>query len=321
MIRWVDLRLDYKNDNAMKYDLSIIIPTKDRGEIFYQTLKSVLSSVININSEIIIINDSTSLINIDHSWLNVKVYKNKGKGVASARNRGASKASSDILLFLDDDILINEMTIKRLLKHFETDPNNIYLPDWEYPENLNLYLLKKQFGRFIIKNNLNCLRGWMNINSWCNNETIEIPHGASFCLLIHKSKFYSIGGYNEHFPYAGAEDFDFCERLKKTGTRFFVDNLMLVYHNEADRTMLENWLERKKRDSYTKKTAFTLGYAQFQLRYSYLPSFILNTIYNCKFVLFIIIRLIPNISIFDKIYAKIVHLLTAAYIYTGYKKM
>lgn len=304
----------------MNFELSIIIPTKDRGKIFIQTFESVLSSVVHKNAEIIIINDSELPISGIRPTSNVYIYQNKGNGVASARNLGVSKASSNLLLFLDDDILITENVVTKLLQHAKNDPNNLYISNWKYPDKLNNELIKTSFGRFILNNKLNSLKGWINLSSWSDIDLMEIKSGASFCLLIHKNKFNSINGYNEKFPYAGAEDYDFCERLKNNGTRFFIDPKMMVFHNESDRISLKNWLNRKKRDSATKKLALNLGYTEFKIKYSFQKVVLCKSVYFFRLFIILLVSVIPNKRIFDKFYNNLILTLCAAYIYKGYKE-
>lgn len=304
----------------MKLELSIIIPTKDRGGIFKQTVESALLSIAQKKAEIIIINDSKIPIKEISPSSIIHIYQNTGNGVASARNLGAAKASSDYLLFLDDDILININVINKLLQYAKDGPHKIFLPNWVYPNELNSELGKTSFGRFILKHKLNSLKGWINLNSWSEIDLMEIKSGASFCLLIHKSKFNSINGYNEKFPYAGAEDYDFCERLKSNGTRFFIDPYMVVHHNEADRISLINWLNRKKRDSATKKLALNLGYTEFVINYSLAKIVLCKTIYFFRILILLLVNIIPNKRIFDKLYNNLILTLCAGYIYKGYKE-
>lgn len=304
----------------MKFELSIIIPTKDRGIIFKQTLESVLSATIQINAEIIIINDSKVPIKEISSSFKVKIYQNIGEGVASARNFGFSKASSDLLFFLDDDILITKDVVNKLLQYAKNDLNNLYISNWKYPEKLDKELKKTSFGRFLLNNKLNSLKGWINLNSWSDVDLMEIKSGASFCLLIHKNKFISINGYNEKFPYAGAEDYDFCERLKNIGTRFFIDPKMMVFHNESDRISLNNWLNRKKRDSATKKLALNLGYTKFKIKYSFQKVILCESVYFFRSFIILLVNVIPNKIFFDKFHNNLILTLCAAYIYKGYNE-
>ncbi|HOK22021.1 MAG TPA: glycosyltransferase, partial [Bacteroidales bacterium] len=88
--------------------LSVIIPTKQREDIFYDTviaLDRALQS-FDYDYEVIIVNNDNKALSIalpsDFKLINC----NTG-GVAAARNMGAKYANGDILLFLDNDILIS----------------------------------------------------------------------------------------------------------------------------------------------------------------------------------------------------------------------
>ena len=98
-------------------DLSIILPTKDRQSILFKTLKTLLESTSEINCEILIIDNSTANdIHLPEALQSklVKIFKNPGNrtSVFSSRNYGASLAQSDQLLFLDDDILITNESLR-----------------------------------------------------------------------------------------------------------------------------------------------------------------------------------------------------------------
>ena len=90
------------------YELTIIIPTKDRGNIFFRTLDSILKSSSHLKVEILVINNSLIPVNIQNKPANVFVFDNPfdKNSVFSSRNYGASIAKSPILLFIDDDILV-----------------------------------------------------------------------------------------------------------------------------------------------------------------------------------------------------------------------
>ena len=66
--------------------LSIIIPTKDRGDIFYKTLSCAVEATVHIQAEIIIVNDSrTGRPDVrKFSNMNIKLLDNPKAGVASA---------------------------------------------------------------------------------------------------------------------------------------------------------------------------------------------------------------------------------------------
>ena len=88
--------------------ISIIIPTtSDRELIFSRTLINAVEAVRHINAEILVINDTQGYCPpIPETASVVSIFNNPGKGVAAARNYGASLASADLLLFLDKFYII-----------------------------------------------------------------------------------------------------------------------------------------------------------------------------------------------------------------------
>jgi len=298
--------------------LSIIIPTKDRGKVFDQALQSVLAAIDGLDAEVIVINDSkSSRPIIPPKFHNVKLMDNPKSGVASARNFGASLSQAELMLFMDDDFVIPPHSITRVIKIAERDSKKIHLFSWIYPPTLQQRLTGLQFGRYLIQHGFTSVQGWLG-DEWRDEEVFELKDGASYFLPIRKSVFAAIGGYNEDFPHAGAEDYDFVQRAKETGIRFYLDKSCVLYHNEEDRIDLKNWLQRKKRNGETIKLAFQLGHQTMSINYSPYKRFILKMLSHIKFLFFVFLNVIPNISFFDRIYFGFTNTLLAIYIYEGY---
>ena len=86
---------------------SVIIPTFDREKEVTRAIDSVLSQAFT-DFEIIVVDDGST----DNTEASIQFYfskprfhyvKQENKGVASARNLGASKATGEFLVFLDSD--------------------------------------------------------------------------------------------------------------------------------------------------------------------------------------------------------------------------
>ena len=96
---------------------SIIIPSKNRETILFNSLEHAVNAIKDIDVEIIIINDGDKDILIPEDWkAKVRVIKNPKAGVASARNLGAKNAIADLLIFMDDDMLIHENAVKKMIE-------------------------------------------------------------------------------------------------------------------------------------------------------------------------------------------------------------
>ncbi len=114
--------------------ISVIIPTYNRANYLWDTLKSLLrTGDESCNFEIIIIDNNSSdntreMANKfikNHSDFNISNFIEKNQGASFARNRGIEESTADILLFIDDDEVVGQNFIKNWLNFFEQFPNAV----------------------------------------------------------------------------------------------------------------------------------------------------------------------------------------------------
>ncbi len=304
-------------------NLSIIIPTKDRPPVLQETLNCLQKILLaNTNIEAIVVNDSQETEVEFESLPNLTIVRNPKKGVASARNFGVTLARSEQILFMDDDINVDETHIKRALDFIDAHPTDCLNLDWVYPPLLLSTLQKKKFGRFMIKNELTSMKGWVKGVGWNPDAFYETNSMASHFLIMKKSVFHSIGGYNEKFPHAGFEDYDFQERIKKTGIKIFWDTRFTVYHNEFDRTEPLNWLRRGERAGETRGVAVKIfGYKEKDPGYSKTKMAIYHLLVPFRPLVYAQAYLIPNLKMFDFLYNRWMHILAGTYHFAGFGKV
>lgn len=303
-------------------NLSIIIPSKDRKFILDESLALAYSAIKNLDAEILVINDSkTASILIEPYYYNkVRVVDNPKSGVASARNLGASLAKADLLLFLDDDMWIADENVRTTLRLHEQYQQCCINLNWVYPPELDGEIRKTQFGRYLHHYGFATLKGWCTGLAWDDHKLFMIDGITSQYLSIKKDDFLKVGGYNENFPHAGAEDHDFGKRLRKAGIQPYIYPISTVYHNEADRMDVKAWLARKKRGGETRKVAAELGYKEIALSYGVFKSKTYNLLSISKPALYKLLNAIPNRQMFDPVYFKILNILLGTASYEGYTK-
>ncbi|MBX3164160.1 MAG: glycosyltransferase family 2 protein [Bacteroidetes bacterium] len=255
-------------------NLSIIIPTKDRGEVFYKTLNAAYQATKNVSAEIIVINDSkTNNVVIEEKFLDrVSVFNNPKSGVAAARNYGASLANGKWLLFLDDDMIMNEENIHLYLQHTNREDKFCVNIEWIYPPELIAQIEKNAFGRFLIKYGFTTMRGWSNYPDWTTNSIVEVTSVASPNLFLRKQYFFETHGYDEKFPFAGFEDYAFSKRLEQHNFKMYVDTTSIMYHNEADRIEPKEWFKRKERGGETRRVAVEQGFVEIGIKQNVLKN-------------------------------------------------
>lgn len=258
-------------------NLSIIIPTKDRGEVFLKTLEAAYESIKNISAEIIVVNDSkTKEPSIEKQYSDkIKLFNNPKNGVASARNYGAGLAKGKWLLFLDDDMLMSENNIRSYMRHANREDKFCVNMEWVYPPELIHQIEKNAFGRFLIKYGFTTMRGWNNYPDWATNSVIEVKSVASPNLFLSKQHFFETQGYDETFPFAGFEDYAFSKRLETQEFNMYVDTTSVMYHNEADRIEPKEWFRRKERGGETRRVAVNQGFGEIEIK----PTFFKKAFY------------------------------------------
>jgi len=299
--------------------VSIIIPTKDRKPILLETLEALKESLTDIDHEVIIINDSEEELILKNLGLRVKCFKNLASGVASARNYGASIAAGYYLLFLDDDMLINSEVISSIMKDLCLYENVCLNVKWEYPEKLKESLRSNKFGRFLEYYGFTSLRGWHKNHVWKEDEIFQVNSVTSQFLFMEMRVFKSIGGYNEQFPFAGFEDYDLMQRINAKNIGVVINAKLYVYHNERDRaTDIIAWMARRARGGKTRRVAVEQGYDELTLDYGKLKSKIYQFVNRYPSVMYLALRLVPNLKFFDTISFFVTNLLYGAAVYRGY---
>jgi GT2 family glycosyltransferase len=161
-------------------------------------------------------------------------------------------------------------------------------------------------------------KGWYANPGWKEDQLFESLSVASFHLSLRRADFERSRGYDEEFPHAGFEDFDFPLRLKKAGVQFFIDTRQKVYHNEADRTTMKPWLENQERRAITRAIAVHRGYSELTLNYTPAKRRVLSLVLVCQPLIRAFMRVIPSGIGMDSLVFKLVGALQAAKIYRGY---
>lgn len=307
----------------MKPQLTVVIPTKDREHLLRETLGHLERSIGTYEIEVIVVNDGNGdLSDLESVFPRVKVMKNPHSGVASARNAGAKASSASVLFFLDDDIWATDQVIERILFWHAKEPGLALNLNWTYPEQLREKIHGTAFGRYLEYFGFTSLKGWNRSNRWSDREFFETNGITSQNLSIRRSTFFEAGGYNESFPHAGFEDYEFSQRLVSLGVRICIDPTIMMYHNEEDRLQLSAWLERKKRGGETRAVASALGHAELTLTYPILKSFTLKLVARLRGVLVSVAcnAWVDRSSSLDFLTFRIINLLLAASIFEGYQK-
>jgi GT2 family glycosyltransferase len=235
--------------------ISIVVPTHRRPEALAETLGALLAADYPADGfEVVVVDDgadeSTAAVVEAASRRGVRVayVPQANSGVARARNHGAERASGDLLVFLDDDLLVAPDHIARHVEDQARFGDALVNGHWEFSEKTLAELTSTPFGRFRID-----VEAWVKegLSKEALTERYQRPSGVTACNLgVRAETFARLGGFDETFPYAGCEDQDFSLRAEAAGVPFVYDTSIRLLHNDR-RVTLEEFGERQRRGALT----------------------------------------------------------------------
>jgi len=112
--------------------VSVIIPTYNRKHLLRETLNSIAQQTQpNDNFEVIVVDDGstdgTAAIVAETFPFVLRYFWQSNQGDAAARNLGAQQSQADILVFLDDDILLEAGYLTHLTRAHDIYENKIVI--------------------------------------------------------------------------------------------------------------------------------------------------------------------------------------------------
>jgi glycosyltransferase involved in cell wall biosynthesis len=246
-------------------ELSVIIPTTGDRDILDITLHHLKNAIAGRSIEIIVVDDSS-----DHSLHLLEgatLLHTGGRGASHARNAGIKKAKSELLLFLDDDILIERSHIEKTLKLHRQPTAKAFNFFWVYPDKLMEQLEKTKFGRYVLHEGL--YSNAHRLNS-LYTETSEIQKQGGLTsqyFSIEKRWMDTVKGYDP-IPFAGVEDLLLYKKLKSRGVDVYLCPDQIIYQNEAKRIKVKKLFDRYRTGALTRRIAFLRGHEDLGVHFS-----------------------------------------------------
>ncbi len=170
------------------------------------------------NLEVIVVDDgSTNSTASSLKKLPVTYLYQNNRGPAAARNAGWAKSLADIYFFIDSDCIPQDDWLLRMLEAF--DPG--------------IDVVAGSYG----------LKEHSNLLERCIHQELMYRHRympqyvnvfGSFNVAIKSKALKSVGGFDESYKNASAEDIDLAYRLTKAGYRIRFQKDARVTHNHSE---------------------------------------------------------------------------------------
>jgi GT2 family glycosyltransferase len=160
-----------------------------------------------------------------HAFSNIQIHVNKtNEGFSRGCNAGAEKAKGELLLFLNNDTIVEDRGIATMVKYMHGHDDAAVLGG----KLMNMDgTSQHSTGKFYtLLRALFFLLGSQRLATMSNNPNTvtKVDWVKGGCMMVRKSVFTKLSGFDEKiFMYI--EDMEFCYRAKKAGynTYFFPD--------------------------------------------------------------------------------------------------
>lgn len=214
--------------------VSIVIPFYNHPLFTFSCLKSILEHPPDVSYEIILVDDKSDdpeipkmLDNIG----NVEVIRNKrNSGFIESCNRGARRARGDFLVFLNNDTMVTSGWLQALLRAYDTVPcaglvgAKLIYPDGRLQEAGGIVWRDGSawnYGRFDDprRPEYNYLR--------------QVDYCSGACILVSRSVFLEMGGFDDLYAPAYYEDADLAFRLRRAGKKVVYQPHAEIVHFEG----------------------------------------------------------------------------------------
>lgn len=223
--------------------ITVIIPTYNRKESVEKTLASFLSGK-SVPSQFIIVDQSDPRLEISHTFdANITVIYSYPPSLTKARNAGLAESTNDIVLFSDDDILVDENTVEKLYNQM-CKPNvalcaGIAVKDQLQSESILRRVIGTMAGMqkfwkrggYIVKSTM---RGRYSIIPSRSLYPTEWAMGYFFSIKKSLAEKWNMRFDENLIRYAYAEDLDFsmryCANAQKLNLACVLDTDIYVNH-------------------------------------------------------------------------------------------
>ncbi len=227
--------------------VSILILAYNNLALTQLCLRSIYCNTTYSNFEVIVVDNGSTDGTPD--WLmkyakvhpNLKlILNNENRGFAGGNNQAAREANGEYLIFLNNDTVVTQGWVERLLEHIQYVPevglvgpvtnaiaNEARIPvDYTSPEEMEVFadeLARRMKGR-----------------------SFDIRMLAFYCVMARKTQYESLGGLDERYSVGMFEDDDIAVRYHQEGLRVVcVEHAFIHHFHRSSFGKLEEDMHRK----------------------------------------------------------------------------
>jgi GT2 family glycosyltransferase len=219
--------------------VSVVVPSKNRPEEVARMLAS-LRAQATLPLEVIVVDQSEPSYALEPFPELLHVHDPGLRGLTAARNRGLSQARGDIVLFFDDDVVLDSDCVAEVAELFGRRPDivgaqcTIHNPWDDAPFSLH------DLATVVFE------RGFFDSRPIQRNGE-QIPRLIDGLASAYRRTLFETERFDESLPgYGLAEDWDFTKRAARHGNLMVIPGARVRHlHSQKNRADVRAYLEQR----------------------------------------------------------------------------
>ena len=211
------------------FDLTVTVSSYNRDDKVVQTLQELFKSDLDgfRNIELIVVDDGSPRPVADvierlgeiPEKFDLRVVRQENSGIGATRNRGFREARSNLVLFLDDDILVKRETLREVVEAHKSHSGGAIFGSYPFISHETESL--ERFARL--------LYGYDDITA--EEKYVRVEALTSGLLAVDKTKFGDESFYRDDMTIPAAEEYEVISRFHRLGIPIFRAQHISAIHN------------------------------------------------------------------------------------------
>ena len=206
-------------------EATIVVPTFGRSSVLSRTLARLNAVQAPVGGwEVVVVDDGSAddTPKVIEDWLATAAMRacavrQDNRGAAAARNRGCCEAVGRVLVFIDNDILVEPDFVQRHLAALASNSGSLITGRIVHAPEIRM----TPFGRY---------RDQLATSFAAAAPEVGGLSGQN--LSLYAKDFRRLGGFDERFRIASCEDADLAVRASAAGLRIVHDPSIVVIHED-----------------------------------------------------------------------------------------
>lgn len=213
---------------ALPPKVSIIVLAHNQYTYTHQCLESINRFTHTPHETIVVDNASTdgTAKKIEQEFPEVRIVSNRENvGFPAGVNQGINAAVGEHIVLLNNDTIVTEGWLERLLEVADADP------EVGIVGTVSNYASGVQRDGQAVYQTIEQMHAYARrVREERKGERLDFPRVAFLCTLILRKVIDAIGGLDERFTPGNYEDDDFCLRAALAGFKTVVANDVFIHH-------------------------------------------------------------------------------------------